>query len=134
MDDAQRLTDLRQRDTGGRVDVGNCPDVGSPGVDAGVDPQLGVGLAIACEFLPVKVEDKQTIGTGKGWAGAGREQEGVSAWDAGADVPESGHQAHAVHDAISQRDIFSELVSHRRADNVVSQLVRHRRDDRVRWQ
>src|SRR5437879_1049568 len=72
--DAHGLTNLPERDARRGVDVCDGADVRSSGIDARVDPQLGVRLALTRQALSVRIEDKQAVCSSQGRAGAGREQ------------------------------------------------------------
>ena len=59
--DAQRLADLAEGHAGRGVHVRHRADIWSGRVDACVDPELGVGLAVAVEGLTVQVQDQETV-------------------------------------------------------------------------
>ena len=101
----QRLANLAERNARRRMHVGYPTDIGPRSVDPGVDPELGIRVALALPLLAVQVEHQQPVGVGQRRAGAGGEHKRVGAGHASADVPERGHQARGMHDPIRQRHV-----------------------------
>ena len=60
----ERLANLPEHDARRRMHMCHGTDVGSRGVDARMDPELGIGLALTFAPVAVQVEDEQPRGIG----------------------------------------------------------------------
>jgi aspartate dehydrogenase len=118
--DAHGLADLAERNARWGMDVRDRSDLRPRRVDARMNPQLGVWLAIAPQPLAIDIENEQSIGARQSRARVSGKEKRLGARNARTDVPERRHQTHAVDDAIGQRDLGAQIGRHWVGDRVSS--------------
>src|SRR6185312_5390658 len=108
MDNAMRLADLREAHACGRVRVDHASHVGTGGVDARVDPELAVGLALALHDAALRIDREERRGLGEAGAAPRGQEECVGPGHSSARMAECVRQAHALDDAIGGGDVLAQ--------------------------